>query len=350
MMKALSIKNANVVEIDEVAIPQLKKDEILCRVVYTGVCGTDLAIYTGETDFVKSGQIKYPCRIGHEWSGYVVKTGEAVTKFKEGDRVVSDNGFCCRECEMCLSGQPQKCLNNKSLGTINCWDGSYAEYLVIPECHLYHLPDQISYLNAATIEPLTIAYAGMTKFPVEGRTVAVIGTGAIGLAAMALASKMGASKVIALGRTDGKLELTKTLGATDTINIRNVDAEEEILRITDGKGADFVVETSGAPSASIQALKIAANMGDLALIGFYEVNPQDFPLNLIVSKSLTVKGIMGEWGLVPKIIEYMTKSGLSLESMVTRIISLENTPEYFINHKEYHSQDIKVMVKITDAE
>lgn len=347
-MKALSIIRQNLAEIHDVPEPELKDDEILCRVVYTGICGTDIAIFTGETEFVKTGQIKYPVRIGHEWSGYVVKTGKSVTKFKAGDRVVSDNGFCCRECVMCKSGHPEKCLNNKSLGTINCWDGSYAEYLKIPECHLYHLPDSISYMNGATIEPLTIAFAGMTKFPIEGKTVAVIGTGAIGLGAMALSSKMKASKIIALGRTDKKLQLSKELGVTDTINIREQDAVGEIKRITEGKMADVVIETSGAPSAAAQALDIAADHGSLALIGFYEINPDNFPLNQIVSKSLTVRGIMGEWGLVPKIIDYMTKSNLSLEKMVTRVISLEEAIDYFNNNKLYHSQDIKVMVKITD--
>ena len=87
-MKAISVVSQNDIRVQEIDTPELLPDEILCKVVYVGICGTDLAIYTGETNFVRDGLIKYPVRIGHEWSGYVEKVGSAVTKFKPGDRVV----------------------------------------------------------------------------------------------------------------------------------------------------------------------------------------------------------------------------------------------------------------------
>ena len=98
-MKALIIEDMNKAVIRDVPVRELEPDEILCRVSYCGICGTDIAIYTGETNFVRDGLIKYPVRIGHEWSGVVAATGNAVTKFKPGDRVVSDNGITCRKCE-----------------------------------------------------------------------------------------------------------------------------------------------------------------------------------------------------------------------------------------------------------
>ena len=98
----------------------LKKDEVLIRVAWTGICATDLAIYTGESSFVKSGEIKYPCRIGHEWSGIVEEVGENVTKFKKGDRVITDNGVSCGECDNCKCGDRFACTEIMSVGTINC--------------------------------------------------------------------------------------------------------------------------------------------------------------------------------------------------------------------------------------
>jgi len=347
VMKAFIVEGQNRANIREVPIPELKKDEILCKVTYSGICGTDLAIYSGETNFVRDGLIKYPVRIGHEWSGTVEKIGSEVTKFKPGDRVVADNGVTCRECEACKEGRMSDCVDIKSVGTINCWDGSFAEYIVMPECHLYHLPDCINDINAATIEPLTVAYAGMTKYDIKPDTVvAVIGTGAIGLSAVALAKQMGAGKIISIGRTDSKLELARGVGATDTINNTVVDAAEEVMRMTSGHGADFVVETSGAEPTVQQAIDIAATRGFLAMIGFYEVNIDNLIFNRLVTKELTMKGIMGEFGLVPKIIEYMEKTGLSLEGMITQIIPFDEVSSYFEHHKEMHKRDIKVLVKI----
>jgi Threonine dehydrogenase and related Zn-dependent dehydrogenases len=346
-MRALIVEDQNKIALRDIPEPVLKPDEILCRVTYSGICGTDLVIYSGETNFVRDGLIKYPVRIGHEWSGRVERVGAAVTKFKPGDRVVSDNGVSCRECEMCKSGRPELCENMRSVGTINCWEGSFADFIVMPECHLYHLPDSISDVNGATIEPLTVAYAGMTKYEITPKTiVAVIGTGAIGLAAMALAKCMGAGQIISIGRTDSKLELSKKVGATDTVNNTKVDAEQAVKSLTGGHGADFVVETSGAAPTVQQAIDIAAQHGFLSMIGFYEEPLQNLDFNRLVFKQLSVKGIMGELGLVPKIINYMEKTGLSLEDMITRVIPLEDAPDYFKRHKEMHHKDIKVLVKI----
>jgi len=348
-MKAISVVSQNDIRRQELEIPELLPDEILCKVVYVGICGTDLAIYTGETNFVRDGLIKYPVRIGHEWSGYVEKVGSAVTKFKPGDRVVSDNGFVCRVCPACQRGDYENCENNRSVGTINCWDGAYADYFVVPEMHLYHLPDEISYKKGAMIEPLTVAYGGMTKYPITNETtVAVIGTGPIGMSAVALAKQMGAKKVICIGRTDVKLEIAKKLGATDIINIRRENDIERINEITDGKGADFVVETSGAPTTLQQAIDIVKKRGFIALIGFYETEINDLIINRLVTKEATMRGIMGEMGIIPPIIKYITESGLDLEPMITREIEFDDVVNYFENHREMHKSDIKVLVKVND--
>ena len=341
------VESPGKIALREVALPELKDDEILCRVTYSGICGTDLAMYTGETNFVRDGQIKYPVRIGHEWSGRVERVGAAVTKFKPGDRVVSDNGVCCRECKMYKNGNIQLCENMKSVGTINCWDGSFADYIVMPECHLYHLPDTISDKNAATIEPLTIAYAALTKYSITPETaIAVIGTGAIGLATIALAKFMGAGRIISVGRRDTKLDIAQKIGATDAVNNTKTDAGRAVMELTGSHGADLVVETSGAAPAVQQAIEMAAEGGHLAMVGFYEEPLQNLDFGSFVFKRLTAKGIMGELGLVPKIIDYMAKTNLSLEGMVTRIISLDEAPGYFAGHREMRKSDIKVLVKI----
>lgn len=347
-MKALIIEEQNKAVIKEVPVRELEPDEILCRVTYCGICGTDLAIYTGETNFVRDGLIKYPVRIGHEWTGVVDRIGSAVTKFKPGDRVVSDNGVTCRKCPACRRGDLAHCENIKSVGTINCWDGGFAEYIIMPEIHLFHLPDNIDDRNAATIEPLTVSYAGITKRKITPETiVAVIGTGPIALGIVALAKTMGAGRIIAVGRTDSKLQRCLDAGATDIVNNTRVDAGEEVYRITNGHGADFVLETSGATPTVQQAIDMAAEYGTLSMVGFYETEINGLIFNRMVTKRLNIIGVMGEFGLVPRIIDYMEKTGLNLESMITREIPFSEAPDYFLHHKEMHKQDIKVLVRIS---
>ena len=349
-MKAITVLGQNNIVMRDEPVRELEPDEVLCRVVFTGVCGTDLAIYAGTTTFVTSGQIKYPVRIGHEWSGYVVKCGKDVTLFKEGDRVVSETAVACRKCEACKKGDFANCKHTRSVGTIDAWDGSYAEYVIFPESHLYHLPDEISYEQGAMIEPLQIAYAGMRKFTItRDSVVAVIGTGPIGMCCVALAKAMGAGKIIMIGRTDFKLEVAKKMGATDTINIRSVDAVAELMRITDGHGADCIAETSGANSTVQQCIAIAAKRAFVVMLGFYETKIDGLDFSDAIFKELTFRGIMGEWKLVPQIIDYIMKSGLTTMPMVTRTIDFDDCVSYFENHESTHKVDIKTLVRITDV-
>jgi len=128
--------------------------DVLTKVKYCGVCGTDVSIYTGETNLVKNGLIKYPVRIGHEWSGIVESVGSGVIEFKAGDRVVGDTVVACGECKACLGGNYMLCPDLRCVGTVNAWDGGFAEYTVFPARHIFRIPDNIALDEAALIEHL----------------------------------------------------------------------------------------------------------------------------------------------------------------------------------------------------
>ena len=348
-MKALIVEDINAIALKEVEIPPLKPDEILVKVVYAGVCGTDLAIFSGETSFVKEGLIKYPARIGHEWSGTVANIGAKVTKFKAGDRVVSDNAITCRECEACKSGNMAGCSNMKCVGTINCWDGSFAEYIIIPECHLHQLPDTISLKTAALIEPISIALGGTNKRKIDiETTVVIIGTGPIGLAAVALAKNAGAKSVIIIGRTTSKLDIALQVGASAVVNTSEKDAIKAVLELTNNHGADFIIETSGAKETIQLAIDIAAERGTISLIGFYETNIDGLVIDRFVMKQASLVGVMGEFGFVPAVIEIMEITDLHLEHIITQIVSFDGAVEFFNNAKATAKQRIKTLVKIAE--
>lgn len=346
-MKALYVESERKIFYGDIPIRELADDEVLCRVSYCGICGTDLSIYSGETNLVRDGLIKYPVRIGHEWSGIVEETGPKVSGFVKGDRVVSDNGVACRTCPDCLAGNYHLCKNIKSLGTINCWDGAMAEYIIMPECHLYHIPDSVTQKAAALTEPMTIAYAGILKYPITpNSTVAVIGTGSIGMSAVAIATYLGVKQIICIGRNNSKLAVAKAMGATHTINSKNQNLTATLKEITQNRGVDFVLETSGASETVQQSLDIAAIGGTLSIIGFYEKPLEHIEFNRLVTKGLSMYGIMGKMGSLTEILNMIEKIGNeNIEKMITRCIKLSEAPEYFEKYTAGLYSDIKVLAK-----
>ncbi len=348
-MTALTVKAQRELAYEQVPIPTLAPDEVLCRVVYNGICGTDIVIYTGETNFVRDGLIKYPVRIGHEWSGVVAAVGSEITDFALGDRVVGDNAVGCGVCNHCRSGNFRKCKDLRSVGTINAWDGAYAEYMVMPARHLYRLPDSISLESGVLIEPMTVAYCGMSAYDITPETtVAIIGAGPIGMAALAVARAMGSEKITFIGRNDRKLEIARTLGASSVINSKTQNLLEEANCITGGEGFDIVVEASGAACVVQDCIDLAAQYGNISLLGFFEEEINHLILNRAVTKGLTIKGVFGG-GELPQIIDFMEMQGVDLEPIITSVIPFEEAKEYIENADERKREQIKVLVRIGEA-
>jgi len=143
-MKAVVVEAPGKALVKECPVPAIRPIDVLIRVRYCGICGTDFAIYSGETSLVRDGLVKYPVRIGHEFSGVVEQVGTDIMNFGVGDRVVCDDMVACGVCQECVRQNYKDCTNPYCVGTINCWDGSFAEYIVIPEYSVYHLPDSVS--------------------------------------------------------------------------------------------------------------------------------------------------------------------------------------------------------------
>ncbi|NLZ54768.1 MAG: alcohol dehydrogenase catalytic domain-containing protein [Thermoanaerobacteraceae bacterium] len=270
-MKALIVASRGKLEFIETEVPKVGPNDVLVKVAYCGICATDLAILSGETSFVRDGLIKYPVRIGHEWSGVVADVGENVKDIKVGDRVVTDTAVSCGECVCCLKGDYQSCENIKSVGTVNCWDGAFAEYMLMPRRHVFKLPDSLGLMEAALVEPAGIALSGVDKCDLSlDKDVLIIGTGDIGLAAVAIAKSKGARKVFLSGRKAFKLEKGQQMGADAVVNVTNEDLKDFIMKNTEGKGVDVIIETSGNIKVINQCMELVKNSATIVLIGFYE--------------------------------------------------------------------------------
>jgi len=280
-------KGEGLLALEERPIPRCGEDEVLIKVAYSGICGTDIHI--------RHDQFTYypPVIIGHEFSGVVEETGAKVTMFKKGDPVVGEpHNKACGKCWMCRNGHIQNCMDKRSIG----WgiDGSFTSWLVMPEKLLHRVPDGVSLRDAAMTEPAAIVAhqllerAGVTP----GDKVVVMGVGPIALLAAQMARIAGAGKIIMCGCTGDipyRLKIAEELGCFDRfIDVLTEDAESIIAEETGG-GADLVVEASGAGSAIRTSIKVLRKWGRLCAIGMTSAPTVDIPWNEAMMKVLTVQ-------------------------------------------------------------
>lgn len=337
-------------EIVELPVPEIKDDEALVRVCYCGICGTDQDLFSSECSFAEDGLVTYPVRLGHEWSGVVEAVGKNVTDFQKGDKVVGDNAVACQECENCKKGLYDKCLHLLNVGTIDpVYDGAFCEYFVIPARHLHKIPHNLPLKTASLAEPFSVAYGGIKRMNITSKsTVAVIGTGCIGMAAVVLAKCLGAKDVFMIGRNPQKLEVAEKLGAT-IINTRETDAVQKVYELTAGKGADFVLECSGAKKTYCQAIEMAAFRAMVALIGFYAEKEDAVNVDSLVSKGLVVFGVMGESDNMSGVLGMLEKNNPDLSPIITDELSFDECLKGFTRKNFPNSIKTTVTIGEEDA-
>ncbi len=345
-MRAITVYGPQNARLETVPKPIAEGDMLVIKVCRTGVCATDTSIYTGESSFIRSGEITYPCRFGHEWAGIVESVGEEVKNFKVGDRVYTDNFVTCGKCDACINGDYMSCPSIWSVGTVNCWDGCFAEYMKMPERHVFPLPEELSMDEGALIEPASIAYDAFRGVSLnENDTVAVFGTGAIGMISVWLAKYYGAGEVILVGRSENKLEIGKQIGADHVINCQKEDTVSKIKLLSkSGKGASLVVEASGAVSALKNGIACTARYGRISIVSFFEKDIDGIPIDQIVLGCISVVGGAGRYGNAPEVCEIMRKNPVKLTPICTHYVPFENALDVFENKEKYQKDKIKIMI------
>jgi len=258
-------KGVGNMELREAPVPQPKSNEVLIEIMAAGICGTDIHI--------RHDQFPYwpPVILGHEFSGVIVEAGNDVTNFKVGDRIVAEpHTRACGKCELCRTGNPQLCSSKRSPG----WgiDGAFAKYLVMPEHLLHHIPDSMTYEEAAVVEPAANVVQDVLErgLVFANDTVVIFGPGPIGLLALMAARAGGAGKIIMIGTSiDEKMRLpvAAELGVDEIILADKQDTVEAVMRLTNGRGADLVVEASGAAQAIAASFGVVRRMGRISQIG-----------------------------------------------------------------------------------
>ena len=283
-MKAAVFRAPGDVRIEAVAEPPPPgPGELLVQVSKAALCGTDSAEWAHGPVLARP-----PVVLGHEFTGRVVAAGSGITGFPAGTRVVSGAGISCGRCDWCGEGRTNLCDAYQTLGLHR--NGGLAEFVVSPAAICRPVPDGLDDVGAAMAQPLAVALHAARRGKVgPGRSCAVIGAGGIGAFVIAAAAAMGASPLIAVDMEDRRLATATLLGATDTVNARSKDPVVAVQAATAGKGAQVVIEASGAAASPATALSMVCRGGDVVIVG---LQPAPLPVDLL-SVSMREIGIHG---------------------------------------------------------
>ncbi len=341
-MKAAVLYGREDLRIQEVEVPALGPGDILVRVRSALTCGTDVKVFRRG---YHARMIVPPALFGHELAGDVAEVGKAVTAFKPGDRVVAANSAPCGVCFYCSRNQENLCedllFNN----------GAYAEYIRIPariaERNTYKLPARVSYQDAALCEPLACALRGLDETRVRpGDTVAVMGLGPIGLMFVKMAKVLGA-RVIAIGRREVQLGHARLMGSDEGLIAGDEsDALVEAVRLlTDGRGADAVIEAVGRPEAWETAVKLARRGG---VVNFFGGCPNgtavEIDTSLMHYSNLTCTASFHHTPAhIRRALEVVSGGGATAHDFVNRVEPLDKLLEV-MHHLTSHNGHMKTAI------
>ena len=333
-MKAMLLSEYKKLDLVDMPQPDVGPNDLLIEVAACGICGSDIHGWDGS-----SGRRVPPIVMGHEAAGRVAAIGKNVTRFAEGDRVTFDSTVSCGRCPNCRAGAINLCDHRQVLG-VSCEEfrrhGAFAEYVVVPESITYPLPAEMPFEHAALIEAVSIGVHAANRTPVRlGDTAVVVGSGMIGLLTIQAIRLAGCAKVIAVDLEQSKLDTARQLGADVGLNAAQVDVVQEVLKLTDGRGADVALEVVGATPTVQTAIACTRKGGAITLIGNLAPNVE-LPLQSVVTRELSIFGSCASKGEYPECIEFMRRGDIQVAPLITAVAGLDEGPNWF--HRLYEGE------------
>ncbi|MEN2974563.1 MAG: zinc-dependent alcohol dehydrogenase family protein [Candidatus Caldarchaeales archaeon] len=331
------------IELREVEEPKPYHDEVVVKVAYCGVCMTDVHIYFG------SFPVKFPVILGHECSGIVDGIGDQVTQVNIGDRVAINPIIYCNRCRYCLSGRTNLCENSVVLGGAGevVINGAYAQYVKIPERNVLKYNEKTSLKHAAFTEPLACAIHGIELVRIDpGDVVIVVGAGPMGLLLTQLSNLCGSSQTIVLDLIDERLEIARRVGASEVVNPSAYNPLEAIKKVTGGKFADVIIDTTGSANVFQDLFKYARKGGRVLLFGVPPKNAlASTPLFDIYFRELRVVGSYALSGdSFVKAHSLIQQNRLNLDSIISEIYPLEKLVEAIV--KTEKKEGLKKLIQV----
>lgn len=339
-MKAIVIPSPGEIEIREVPMPEVKEGEALLKVKYVGICGADVASFTGNQPFTT-----YPRIPGHEFSAEIVSVPENNKGLKAGDVVTCNPYFNCGSCYSCQRDYVNCCTDNQTMGVQR--DGAFCEYISMPVERIYD-GKGLSAKELALIEPFSISQHAVSRAEIrETDNVLVIGAGPIGLFAL-LAAKQKCNRIVVADILDNRLELAKQYGADAVVNTKAQSLEAFTNEFTDGNGFDVCIEACGAPETFLGCIENAAFAGNIILIGNGK-RETSFVHSVILKKELNIHGSRNALKAdFINNIDIVASKRADVMKMVSGIYDMDNALDAFRALANNDGTLAKLLIKIGD--
>lgn len=326
-MQALLLTEYRRLTVASVELPAVGPDDVLVSVRACGICGSDVHGYDGST-----GRRIPPLVMGHESAGVVAEVGANVTNCRPGDHVALDSLLSCGDCELCRNGQTNMCAGRRILG-VACDEfrqqGAFAEFIVVPQQAVYPVPSDLPFEHAALVEPVSVALHAVGRLRINlCDSAVVVGSGMIGLLVIQALKIAGCEEVFAIDLDDERLRLATELGASATFNAAKLDAVAAVLERTDGHGVEVALEVVGAAKPLATAIACTRRGGQIGLVGNLSAEVP-LPLQVVVTRELTLTGTLASAGEYPRAIELISTGAIRVEPLISAVARLAEGPEWF---------------------
>lgn len=332
--------------IKETDMPTPKDDEVLIEVKYVGICGSDVHGFE-HGPYIPPKDPNQVIGLGHECSGIIKKIGKNVKKFTVGQRVCIEPGVPCYKCEFCLSGHYNVCPNVDFMATQPNYRGALTNYLTHPEAMTFHLPENMSLIEGALVEPAAVGiHAAKMAGDILGKTVVILGAGCIGLMTLQACKLKGASKIVVIDILDNRLNKAIELGATATLKGDDPQLTEKVKNIVGEYGADIVLETAGSAFTAKKALEVVKRRGKILIVGSI---PDGVSIEFLkINREVTIQTVFRYANDFAATINSIANGEFDVNSIADRFFNYQDTQkafEFSVNNKK---DLIKGVIKVAD--
>lgn len=344
-MKVAIMNTVGRLDFEQKPIPQVKDDDVLIRLDYVGICGSDMHLF--ENGFIGEKHVTAPIVLGHEPGGVVEAVGKNVTELKPGDRVAVEPGIPCYRCDYCKSGKYNLCPKVYFYASLPVLEGCFAEYIAHPADLCFRLPDNVSTMEGAMMEPLAVGmHAALQSGAEVGASAVILGAGAIGLLTMLSLKSMGVHDITVVDLVQNRLDKAKQLGCAHTVNASEANAIDTVMALTNGEGADYVFETAGSEATILQSAKLTKRGGTIVLVGYTSSGKAQMHVNHIVDNEMTIKTVFRYRNIYPKAIEAVSKGIIPLKDIVSDIFEFDRIQEGMERAIQHKDKVTKCVIRI----
>ncbi|MEG1276118.1 MAG: NAD(P)-dependent alcohol dehydrogenase [Ruthenibacterium sp.] len=323
-------------EIENTPMPQCGPEDVVVQIKHMGICGSDVMFYQDPT----VGGIfkpKFPMVLGHECAGVVTEVGVRVENFAIGDKVALEPGVPCCKCEYCLSGKYNLCQKVNFMAAPPFLSGALHRFVAHPAAFTFKLPDNVSTLEGAMIEPLAVGIHAANRAQAEpGKSIVILGTGCIGLMTLLACRSRGASNITVIDLFENRLNMAKELGAAHGINAEKENSTAHVMELTNGMGADIVFETAGSVHTAKQTPELVKAGGKVVMVGNIHGNTS-YDFFTMNCKEADIISVFRYCNVYPSAIESVASGNIPVKKIASNFFAFNQVNEAFacaLNEKQ----------------